>query len=308
MRRWPVPSPALGKLRTMALASTSTSAAAVQPLVFGAAQRRLFGIFHPGAPGTDPKPPVLLCPAFGQEGVRAHRFMRVLAERLQRSGHAVLRFDFHGTGDALGDDDAVDLQGWQDDVLVADAELRTRSAMPASIWFGMRLGATTALLAAHRAPPSLHRLILWDAVLDGPRYLQRLRRRHVESLEASYSILPRPRPAEVAQRDPSAFLDEAIGFALPAAFRRQVEACTPQALTWPARPPSLVALCDPLDDDGRDLATLAAHPSAAGRLRSLSVQHGTDWTTDEADNTALVPAKAWMAVVQEAGAPVEAQP
>ncbi|MGC4059416.1 MAG: hypothetical protein QM749_00570 [Aquabacterium sp.] len=62
---------------------------------------------------------------------------------------------------------------------------------------------------------------------------------------------------------------------------------------------SLVALSDPDDADGRDLTqVLQRNP---GTVRVLPIQHGTDWTSDTADNSALVPTQALMALVQQAG-------
>ena len=45
--------------------------------------------------------------------VRAHRLLRVLAERLARNGIAVMRFGPYGAGDSLGNDEQLDLAGWQ---------------------------------------------------------------------------------------------------------------------------------------------------------------------------------------------------
>lgn len=273
----------------------------IQPFNFGPPERRLFGIYHAPAAAQAARPGVLLCNAFGQEAVRAHRLMRVLAERLARAGHAVLRFDYHGTGDAMGDDLDGDPAGWADDVLVADQALRSRSGVTHTAWMGMRLGAAVALRAAQRAPGNLQRLVLWDPVIDGARYLDHLRQRHIESLVESFSLMPRPAPAVVA-RDPSLFRDEAIGFALSPAFRAQVATLSPCSPDWPSRPKSIVALTDPDDADGRDLAL--ACQTAPGRVRAVAVHHGTDWTSDTAESSALVPAPALLRLVQELGEPI----
>lgn len=278
---------------------TETSAS-IQPFNFGPPGRLLFGIFHPASAVEAPRASVLLCHAFGQEGVRAHRLMRVLAERLARSGHAVLRFDLHGTGDSMGDDLDGDLDGWACDVLEASRELRSRSRVAHSVWIGMRLGATVALRAAQQAPDDLQRLILWDPVLDGPRYLAHLRVRHVTSLEEAFSLMPSPTPSESA-RDPRRFSDEAIGFALAPLLREQLAALRLPEHHWPGRPASIVVLTDPDDADGHDLAVVCA--ADPGKVAVVPLRHRTDWTTDAADNSALVPAAALMKLVQHAGAP-----
>ena len=272
----------------------------LQPLVFGDTDRRLFGVFHPAISNVETKNAVLLCNAFGQEGVRAHRMVRVLAERLARAGHPVMRFDYFGTGDSMGDDLDGDLDGWARDLLEADRELRLRSDAANTTWVAMRLGGSVALQAAHQAPDGLARLVLWDPVLDGVGYLRHLRERHVASLEDAFSLLPVPAPAATA-RDPAQFRDEAIGFALSPRLRSQLAALSPGDHRWPARPASIVVLTDPDDDDGRALAAACAREP--GRVQSVVVRHGTDWTSDTADNSALVPAAALMQFMKQVGAP-----
>lgn len=271
----------------------------IQPFHFGAPVRRLFGTFHPAASAPAAQPGVVLCNAFGQEAVRAHRMMRIVAERLARAGHPVLRFDYFGTGDSMGDDVDGTLHGWADDVHMADRELRSRSAASSTVWVGMRLGGSIALRAAEHAPHGLLRLILWDPVLDGARYLQYLRERHVAILEDALSVKPRPSPTEFA-RDPAQFRDEAIGFALPPALREELMALRPSAHRWPVSPASIVAITDPADADGRDLASVcAADPT---RVHAVAVHHDTVWASDSADNGALITAPALMQIVKHAGA------
>lgn len=270
----------------------------IQAFNFGPPERRLFGVYHPATPALIAQPGVLLCNPFGQEAVRAHRMLRVLAERLARAGHAVLRFDYHGTGDSMGEDLDGDLAGWADDVLVADQALRSRSSVSQTAWMGMRLGAAVALRAAQRAPQGLVRLVLWDAVIDGTRYLEHLRQRHVDRLVESFSLMPRPMPTELA-RDRLHYRDEAIGFALSPALRAQVGELAPREPPWPTQPAAIVALTDPDDADGHDLEL--ACQASPGRVRVVAVHHGIDWTTDTAESSALVPAPALMHLVQVLG-------
>jgi len=254
----------------------------------------LFGIFHPAASAATPRANVVLCNAFGQEAIRAQRTMWVLAERLARAGHSVLRFDYYGTGDSMGDDLDADIDGWSDDVREADRELRARCGGGETIWIGMRLGGTIVLRAAQRAPDSLARLILWDPVLDGPRYLEHLRERHVSTLERAFSISPAPAPSELA-KDPAAYRDEAIGFALSPLLREQIAMLRPTAEHWPDRPGSIVIVTDPDDVDGSDLSAVCdADP---GRVQVTPVRHGIDWT---GGSSALVPGQAVARLVQEA--------
>lgn len=277
----------------------SSTAPAIKPLHFGPSNRRLFGIVHAPAPTAAARAGVVLCNPFGQEAVRSQRMMRVLAERLASDGSGVLRFDYYGTGDSPGDDLDGDIVGWAGDVLEADLELRRSSGATSTLWIGMRVGATVALQAARQAPEGLARLVLWDPVLDGQRYLEHLRTRHVASLVEAYSVPPEPSPLELA-RDPGRFREEAIGFALSPRMRQQIEALTVAEFVWPARPSTIIVLTDPDDVDGGDLALARAR--APERVQAITVRHGTDWTSDLAGNSALVPAAALMQLRQQGGA------
>lgn len=268
------------------------------PFAFGRHERRLFGIYHrPQA--TMSRPAVVLCNPFGQEAIRAYRFQRTLAERLARVGHPVLRFDYFGTGDSMGDDLDCSLDGFCQDLLTAHDELRRRSNANRFVWVGMRLGGTVALHSAHTNPlPELAKLILWDPILDGTRYLAYLRERHVASLISTYDLPQTPSPLDLAQ-DSSQYRDEAIGFALSSEFRRQIETIQPDAHQWPANPAEIAVITDPATDEGMEFEQIRSR--APQRVQAIVVQHGTDWTTDSAANTALVPTAALTQILQQAG-------
>jgi hypothetical protein len=46
--------------------------------------------------------------------------------------------------------------------------------------------------------------------------------------------------------------------------------------------------------DEKDAAVAKACASRGARVRTFNVSHGTDWTSDSAGNTSLVPAPALM--------------
>lgn len=271
----------------------------IQPVSFGAPQRRMVGIYHPAAPEAEKKPGIVLCKPYGQEAIRAHRMVRVLADRLSRNGHPVFRFDCFGTGDAMGDDIEGCLTGWCDDVRSADRELRRLSGASETTWIGMRLGASVALLAAREAPPNLVKLVLWDPIFDGHGYLEFLRARHAASLKVAYSLPNNPASAALAKH-PEAFRNEAIGFAMSPTLQDQIGSLAPQTLAWPAQPPSIVVLNDP--DATENGALREACAPVAGRVKLIELQHGIDWTTDTAGDSALVPPQAMQQLLAHAGA------
>lgn len=263
------------------------------PFYFGPADRRLFAIFHPGERASPSRGGVVLAAPFGHEAIRTHRFYRVLADRLARLGHDVIRFDYYGAGDSAGDDADARLSGWAGDIISAHQELAARVGAAPSWWVGARLGATAALLAHGRTgafPSSQPALALWDPVVDGRSYLDDLRRRHVDALETSFS-LPDPRWRQgLAGSD--AFLHEAIGFAIPPAFRDEILDVTPVGLNPP--PTTLVRmLCSPVSKAAQTWAALHTKPLS---VRLLAQDF--EWTSDDSLNTALVPGDALAALLR----------
>ncbi len=260
----------------------------MQAFFFGPPERRLFGAFHPASglnPGQAALRSVLICGPYGQEYVRSHRMLRVLADRLSRAGCDVLRFDPFGSGDSDGQDEALDLPGWVADIGSAAEELRRRSAASASVWVGARLGGTAACGAACALAVAPRRLVLCEPVLDGPKYLSSLALATVQALEASCSI--RDAGWRRGLRDNAARWErEAVGFAMGAALHRQLGELQPPLVRLPAGV-QVVLLGS---DDSSPLAEQAQRWCAKGvAARHEPLHFPFDWTAEEALNTALVP-------------------
>ena len=145
---------------------------------FGPAGRRLLGTLHTPGRLRQRSAAVLLCNPFGEEAARAHRIYRVLATQLERSGYTVLRFDYSGTGDSMGESEAASVATWLEDVEVAADELRRGAGNRKLVAVGVRLGATLAGLASARNGTRLRHLVLWDPIVDGPAYLRELTEAH----------------------------------------------------------------------------------------------------------------------------------
>ena len=252
-------------------------------------------------------PAVLLCGPQGQEGVRAHRMIRVLAERLSRAGCDVLRFEPYGTGDSAGDEQDLDLQGWQRDVACAALELRRRSAaaleplvqtqrfqsvQPAhpserhQVWLGFRVGASVACMAADGAArdrPAA--LLLVEPVIDGVSYLNELALATVQSLEASSSI-KNPAWRATLEQTPEVWQREALGFQMSAALHAQLRGLAAQDICIPAD----VHLCTvvPQADAAQQVRAwpwLRGHAAAEVHAQPYEF----NWTSEEALNSELVP-------------------
>jgi dienelactone hydrolase len=229
------------------------------------------------------RPAVLLLNPFAQEAIRCHRLYRVLADRLARAGHTALRFDYHGTGDSAGDDEAIDIERWIGDIEQADAELRRRSGCAELVWVGARLGASLAALASARCSRRPVRIVLWEPVLSGRAYLGELWQRHIEHLVDTLGHagdLPRAVAPETMR--------EALGFALPRHFVGQMmQLERARVLGAPACPTHVIA------PPGALAAWREPAPSASS-FTELATPF--DWNSEEALNSALVPAAAIQAI------------
>lgn len=250
------------------------------PFRFGPPGEQLYGAFHKPDARRPPAAAVLLCNPFGQEAVRVHRLYRVLADRLADAGHAVLRFDLQGTGDADGDDETPGLGAWTRDVLRAHDELTARAGHGSAVWIGARLGAWLAARASARLAQPLQALVLWDPVTDGAAYLRELAQAHAAAQQHAL------RPPVPARDEPAG---EAIGFALSGGFKADLARI--RAADYGVARAGRV-LC--LTQHQRPLPALAraAWRQALPGWQETALEMQFDWTSEEALNTALVPHEA----------------
>jgi alpha-beta hydrolase superfamily lysophospholipase len=254
---------------------------------FGLPGHERFGAYHPPAAGLARSEAVLLCNPFGQEAIRAHRLLRILAERLARQGLAVLRFDYFATGDSDGDDAQGTLTDWIDDVIAADRELARRSGAASVSWVGLRLGATLAALASSRASTAPRGLVLWAPVTDGPSYLRELASAHATETKSLHGD---PDPARAVAEDP----EQALGYPLPPALRAQLRAIAPGDIA------SCRAARVTLVEEGEFAPGIPITQAFASRGQPADVvriETRTNWPSDEAMNTSIVPMDGVQAVL-----------
>jgi exosortase A-associated hydrolase 2 len=115
---------------------------------------------------------------FAEEMNCARRMAAASARALAAQGIAVLQIDLHGCGDSAGLLQEARWEGWLDDLGDALAWLEEASGQAPGLW-GLRLGALLALAHATQRAPAPARLLLWQPVLDGRRYLDQLLRLHL---------------------------------------------------------------------------------------------------------------------------------
>ena len=130
--------------------------------------RSLYGIYQAATRLAGDRA-VLICGPLGPEAARAHFVLQRLASRLAASGIPSLRFDYYGQGDSLGDLAAGSCARWEEDVVSACRELRSRSGAERITAIGVRLGAS--LLTRSLGRIGLDRAVFWDPVCDGECYV-----------------------------------------------------------------------------------------------------------------------------------------
>lgn len=249
------------------------------PMRISRGDRELFALYLPASSGGPLRPAVVMCNAFGQEAIRAHRLFRILGERLCAAGCDVLRFDYFGSGDSAGDDDQFDVDGALADIQVATDVLVERSGARQVVLLGLRLGASLAMLASTHLREAPAGLVLLDPVVDGASYLDELRRAHESTLRAAFGARW---DTDAALREAALATagDEALGFAITAAFQEQLTRQVHAAALWPGRADATLVLA-------QDVARHAAWQRHGVQLDAVASQ--IDWASNSAINTAIVP-------------------
>ncbi|MCP9469226.1 MAG: alpha/beta hydrolase [Nitrospira sp.] len=156
-----------------------------KPIFFQSGGCRLFGLVHEpvGVPSGEAW---LFCHPFAEEKLWAHRvyvsFARILAAR----GAWVLRFDMMGNGDSEGRFSDISVETMLGDIECAVAQLSRLSGIATNVGLlGLRLGATLAALTAEQRS-HIGKLVLWDPIVDGAKYMQELLRINLTTQSAVY--------------------------------------------------------------------------------------------------------------------------
>lgn len=122
---------------------------------------------------------VLLCNPLYIESNNIHWGYRRLATLLSAAGFYVLRFDYYGTGNSLGDDEEGNVTRWSKDVSAAASELLLQSGQSSLSIVGFRYGATLGSLLNEQA---LNTFVLWDPIVDSLDHVKSLERKYYTSV------------------------------------------------------------------------------------------------------------------------------
>ncbi len=151
---------------------------------FGQPETPLFAVYH-AARGRDQQNDcaVVICPPIGQEYIRTHWSLRLLANQLSRSGAHVLRMDYQGIGDSANSVEQIDsISAWEGDVEQAIEHLKTESGAETVMLLGQRFGGTLAARVAQKRA-DVNSVVLWEPVTDGRKYLDALRAMHAQMID-----------------------------------------------------------------------------------------------------------------------------
>ncbi len=144
----------------------------VDTFYFGPEQRQLFGaLHHNGHPITTG---VVFCPCFCHEIISTYSRLARLGKQMEANGVGVMRFHPSGTGESEGDSAEFTLTSVLQETAIARAVAQQRLKVKRIGYFGLRFGASMAVLAAAAQPVDF--LILWCPIIDLRRYFRELLR------------------------------------------------------------------------------------------------------------------------------------
>ena len=145
---------------------------------FASQSRSLCGMLHepPDSDGARGRG-LVICPPIGYELWSSYATLRVVAQNACAAGFTVLRFDYDGTGDSVGDHRDPDrVRAWTLSIDQACRHLVDGLGVRKLTLLGLRVGASLAAAYVAQTRPSwLDELILWDPVVNGRRYVRGLR-------------------------------------------------------------------------------------------------------------------------------------
>lgn len=168
------------------------------PIFFGDEANQMFGVLHTPE-RKSPRSGLLLCHAFGEEKLWSHRVFVNLAREAANRGFAVFRFDHRGHGDSSGHSEDYLIDSYLRDIGTAAYTLKNKCQDLEDIGLvGLRFGATLAQLWASQND-LVRRVVLWEPVLDGAKYMQELLRINLSTQLAVYGKVKKNRQALVAE-------------------------------------------------------------------------------------------------------------
>src|SRR5690606_4872669 len=136
-----------------------------------------FCLLHTAAPEVPARGALLYVHPFGEEMNKSRRMAALQARAFAQAGWDVMQIDLYGCGDSSGEFRDASWDLWLADVRAAWDWLEQRAQQAVWLW-GLRAGCLLTDAAARlRGSPA--RLLLWQPVLSGQRFLQQFLRTRV---------------------------------------------------------------------------------------------------------------------------------
>ncbi len=149
---------------------------------FASHETKLHGIYYEPDPRESFEMVAVICDPFAEEKKCAQRILVQMARRMANLGVAVLHFDYRGTGDSGGNFGDFGPTDWLEDIEAAVVYARQRLPGANIGLLGLRMGASLAAEVAE-AMADCRWLVLWEPVVDGPRYVrENLRRSLIKAM------------------------------------------------------------------------------------------------------------------------------
>lgn len=117
---------------------------------------------------------IVAIPSFAEEMNRCRYMQTLLAQALNKQGHALVSVDPYGTGDSSGDFAEASWDQWIQDTIDATHYAKQLGYKKISL-LAVRLGALLAMAAAPEIE-NLHRMIFWQPVTNGKTFLNQFLR------------------------------------------------------------------------------------------------------------------------------------
>ena len=138
----------------------------IEPFFFG--PRKAFACYQPASDLSSTEL-LVICPPFFDEYRRCYRAIADLANACSDKGMHVIRIDYSGTGESLGDLSQFTAADWVDDIYSVIEEGIALTGAQSVVLVGVRFGATMAVQCKH---PAISRFVLWDPIASGKEYLE----------------------------------------------------------------------------------------------------------------------------------------
>jgi len=146
----------------------------LDPAFIEGSKGSLFALHHVPAKVSDSTECLVAIPSFAEEMNRCRYMQTMLAQALNKQGHALVSVDPYGTGDSSGDFAEASWEQWIQDTIDATHYAKQLGYKKISL-LAVRLGALLAMAAAPKIE-NLHRMIFWQPVTNGKASLNQFLR------------------------------------------------------------------------------------------------------------------------------------